>query len=272
MFSSGAKGFSLVRLADPGPKTIFNETSGGSKFLPKEFAYLLKIMSFTSSTRSSPPMATCVATALGLFTHTLRAMTRSYASERFLAWPALVEGRAVWGGSTLLKGNGRECSNDIGECLLSARLSLRVAWRWASVSPSLSGFSVVVDGLCRAERMFCSGVAHSTVSLGLSFSFGVPCGVPWLVLGVCNDSTVLVTGDLTGVVEMEGRDGSSSSTSSGMIMELSLFLPERSEILPQPLRSGFLTVEVVRSDLVEETDKVRRTDGLKRDFTSVIVS
>jgi hypothetical protein len=48
---------------------ILNVTSGASKFLPSEFAYFFRIISRTSSTRSSSWICTRVADCWGLLTH-----------------------------------------------------------------------------------------------------------------------------------------------------------------------------------------------------------
>lgn len=51
---------------------MVNVRSGASNVLPNELAYFLKIISRTSSTRSSSRIWTSVADALGLFTQILR--------------------------------------------------------------------------------------------------------------------------------------------------------------------------------------------------------
>jgi hypothetical protein len=53
-------------------ETILNSISGESKVFPREFAYFIKIMSRTSSTRSSSLIFTSVGEDPGLLTHTLR--------------------------------------------------------------------------------------------------------------------------------------------------------------------------------------------------------
>src|SRR5271168_4305123 len=82
--SSGPKVRSLLALLFAESLVmILSVTSGESKLRPNEFAYFLRIMSRTSSTRSSVPKETCVGDEPGLFTHTLRfAIARAGAEFR----------------------------------------------------------------------------------------------------------------------------------------------------------------------------------------------
>jgi hypothetical protein len=91
MCSSGPKMRSgLALLLAASLLTSLSVTSGESKLRPNEFAYLRRITSRTSSTRSSAPTITCVGDEPGLLTQILRFAMASTgfeaSSSRTMRW------------------------------------------------------------------------------------------------------------------------------------------------------------------------------------------
>jgi hypothetical protein len=113
--------------------TILNSMSGESNVFPREFAYLFKIRSRTSSTRSSSLIFTSVGEDPGLRTHTLR-----YSMLDMFGKPGVKRAEIELGKAALSSVSGARGSLFAGASInvftILAFALLRMLWRRTSGS------------------------------------------------------------------------------------------------------------------------------------------
>lgn len=247
---------------------IRNITSGESKLRPSELAYFFKIISLTSSTKSSSLIMTCVADDPGLFTHIfLRCILADIGGGSIEPGSA-----ARSSGLSDFRRSTIRCDWDLSmiDCPLCiifgrfVRASASARWHLSSAGgPStLAAFP---------ERPFSVGVGASKANFGIFLLDGGVLGVSRLVAGVCCPPPIAkiskgVVGDICGK--------GSVSSKTGIGREGLRFLDSRGVLLlqlrPSPNGVGAV-VESDAEDLADEKVELRRKSGFRRAFRSLMI-